>query len=241
MAERSTKLVSPGGVTQNYTSFSGSDITVTFYVPPEKTFGLNLLSVQDVLGRLPSSLFEGRISEAGGFLVVGNLQTISISSSRTVSPVRRLGESHVQIYTSGPRTIAGTMVFSMLYRNSFVEIFRRSRFENLNEPFFVDMLPEMTIIIQAANELGHTGRQVISGVKIVNTGTTFSVDDLYTEETYSYVATHATPFIPDPERSIIKESFEKGPLKRSGSPPDTKPRTVSELGLSEFSNQSNPK
>lgn len=194
---------------RTYTSFSGADIKVTFYVPPEKAFGLSLVSVQDVLGNNPSPLFDGMISETGGFLVVGNLQTLSVSSTRSVSPVRRLGESRAKIYTFGARTIAGSMIFSMLYRDAFTEIYRRSRFEVLDEPFYVDMLPEMTIIVQAANEYGFTGREVISGVKIVNTGKTFSVDDLYTEQTYTYVATHETPFIPDPDNQRIRDSIDK--------------------------------
>lgn len=197
---------------QNYTSFSGADLTVTVYVPPEKMFGLTLPSVSDITGR--NALFDGMISQDGGFIVVGNLQTLSISSSRSVSPVRRLGESSVEIYTAGPRTIAGTMIFSMLYKNAFLDLFRRSRNEGLSEKFFVDMLPEMTIIIKAANEYGHIGRQVLTGVKIVNTGTTFSVDDMFTEETYTYVASFCSPFVPIEATDAVKKALSNGSLDR---------------------------
>lgn len=198
-----------GGFQQkSYTSFSGADIKVSFYVPPEKAFGLNLLSYSDILGSSPSGLYDGMINQLGGFLLVGNLATITVSSARSVSPVRSLGKVHVDGYTAGARTIAGSMIFSMLYRNAFEQIFRRSSNERMDEQFYVDMLPPFTVIIQARNESGHTGKQILTGVKLVNTGITYSVDDLFTEETYSYVAKFATPFIPDPEEGDVKEALD---------------------------------
>lgn len=215
---------------RTFSSFSGADITVSFYVPPEQALGLNLLRPEDVLGDNDDSrLFSGRIQEDGGFLVAGNLQTISISSARTVVPVRRLGESNVEIYTAGPRTIAGSMIFTLLVKNAFTEIYRRSRSERVDEEFFVDMLPPFTVIITAANEFGTVGRQVLDGVKLVNTGVTYSVDDLYTEETYSYVATHASPFLPLRDRQNIEDDLNSRRTALEEGIDLISPRSVSDL------------
>lgn len=186
------------GFGRSYHSFSGADIHVTFHVPSEflpiSSPGLRFLDPNQLLEGAPGAY--DFIGDSRGLLLVGNLQTLTISSARSVAPVRRLGEAQAHHYTAGARTIAGSMVFSMLYRNAFYEIYRRAVSENVHESFFVDMLPPFTIIVNAENEAGYRGRQIISGVKLVNTGVTYSVDDLYTEETFSYVARDASPFIP---------------------------------------------
>jgi hypothetical protein len=56
-------------------------------------------------------------------------------------------------------------------------------------------MPPFDIIIVAANETGGVGAQIISNARIVNWGTTYSVDDIYTEATYTYIAEHVTPFL----------------------------------------------
>jgi len=47
-----------------------------------------------------------------------------------------------------------------------------------------------------ANEVGDVSTQVLYGVTLVNYGTTYSIDDVYTEVTYTYVALDATPLLP---------------------------------------------
>lgn len=181
-------------------SFSGADITVTVYISPEKLLSMNafdggnLQSYQDLL---PPEKYNGVITENGGFAVVGNMQTLTISSVRSREPVRRLGETYPKEYTGGSRTIAGSMIFSLLDRSAFSEVYRLSRSENIDEEFYIDMLPPMTLFITGANESGQFGRQVIDGVRLVNFGTTYSIEDLYTEQQYSYVATYASPFLRD--------------------------------------------
>ena len=48
----------------------------------------------------------------------GQLQTLTITSRRSVEPVRRLGETSPAAYTKGPRTFAGSMVFFMSTKTS---------------------------------------------------------------------------------------------------------------------------
>ena len=50
-------------------------------------------------------------------------------------------------------------------------------------------------ILLYSNEFGATGIQVIQSINFVNWGQTVSVDDMYLESTYSYVASHITPFL----------------------------------------------
>lgn len=214
---------------RTFTSFSGSDIDVIFYVPPEYAFGMDLLSPADVFRG--SSPYDGVISEGGGFLLVGNLHTLTVSSTRTIGPVRRLGESRVATYCLGGRTVAGTMIFSMLYRSAFQEIYRRFRGENLYEPFYVDMLPPFSVFIRGGTEHGHKGRAALDGVRLVNFGTTFSVDDMVVEESYNFVATDYVPFVPDEDAQGLREKMGQWLKIQQGEHPyiESPGRRVSDL------------
>lgn len=130
--------------------------------------------------------------------VFADLQTISISSTRSVSPVRVLGSANPVNYTRGASTIAGSLVFASLNQDAFNEVYDVSIAERVlsaTTNLVSDQLPPFSIVITAANESGGAAVQAIHGITLVNYGTTYSVDDLYTEVVYSYVATSMTPFI----------------------------------------------
>lgn len=144
--------------------------------------------------------------------LLGELQTVSLSSTRSISPVRVLGRSSPLSYTRGARTFAGTMVFATLDRDPFYDIARSSVTESYDgaSSLFVDRLPPFSILITASNELGGVAQQVISGITLVSYGTTYSIDDIYTESTYTYVATDVTPLLPSSElaKGASRESYK---------------------------------
>lgn len=199
-------------------TFSGSDVEVIVRVPNEIAESLT----EPFRNDLPGLVSVGR----SWFLKLGNLQTLTVSSTRSIGPVRRLGESQPTYYTAGPRTVAGSMIFTTFNRNAFHQLFSYSIFENKRERFYVDMIPPLTIIVQVKNEYGEQAKQVISGARLVNFGTTFSIDDLYTEETYSYVASAMSPMIAAEDEAALYEN-----LLRSVGPPS---RTVGSTGRPSF-------
>jgi len=128
------------------------------------------------------------------------LETISISSARSVFPVRRLGEDHIHRYTRGGRSIAGTMVFTTFSRDVFAEFYRMhgsDKFfgQNSSPPFFVDQIPPFHLLLSAANEYGMVANAALINVTLSNWGTTLSVHDLKIESTYTYVAQFFFPFV----------------------------------------------
>jgi len=128
------------------------------------------------------------------------LQTLTISSARSVFGVRRLGEHHVHQYTRGARTIAGSMIFTTFTRDVFAEFYRVSGYDNFTDPtapFFVDQIPPFHLLISAANEYGLHAQAALINVNLTNFGTTMSVHDLQLESTYTYVAQFFFPFIQD--------------------------------------------
>lgn len=162
-----------------YSTFSGSDMQCAIFVPPQYADG----SSQKI---------------GGGLKFFAELQTLSISSARTVDPARVLGKSGANGYTRGPRTIAGTLIFTDIVRDALAQIMaldgRVERITNVRE-FFIDQIPPFTIIIHAVNEMGVYAARVLTGVTIVNYGTTYSVDDMLTESQYTYVADTLSPFM----------------------------------------------
>jgi hypothetical protein len=160
-----------------FQTFAGTDITAVMYLP--------LLT--------KSSFSSGDVPK---FKVFADLQTVSISSTRSVSPVRVFGRSSPVGYTRGARTFAGTLVFATIRKDPFVDVADASiteSFANASTSIVADQLPPFSIVINAVNEAGAVAGQIIHGITITNYGTTYSVDDLYTETTYTYVATDVHP------------------------------------------------
>lgn len=160
-----------------FQSYAGVDISCYVYFPDITKSSL----VNDT--RKKSKLFA-------------ELQTLSISSTRSINPVRVLGRSSPLDYTRGARSFAGTMVFASINQDVFADLYDESIAESTiagSSSLVSDQLPPFSIVITAANEKGAAAIQVIHGVTLVNYGTTYSIDDLYTEVTYTYVATDVLP------------------------------------------------
>lgn len=141
------------------------------------------------------------------------ITTLSVSSARSVHPVRRLGESHVTEYTRGARTIAGSMVCISGDRDPILKIAAQSQKEKFsNAPFFTDEVPSFSVLIMASDEYGNVSHAALSDVTITNFGQTFSVDDMYLENTYTYVARFYHPLLPDP--SVLNKLRPIGSVNR---------------------------
>lgn len=159
--------------------FSGTDLKCVMYLP--------LLTTNSAIGKNKPKI-----------KVFGDLQTISISSARAVGQARVLGKSNPVGTTRGAITYAGTMVFSVINQDAFADIFDSDLAEgfiNSSTSVMAHQLPPFSVVINAANESGAAGIQVIHGITITNFGTTYSIDDLYVESTYTYIATDLTPLV----------------------------------------------
>lgn len=154
-----------------YNSYSGADITAQILVPNEER---------------P--------------LTIGELQTISYSMHRENTPVRTLGHVNPNGFVRGPRTIAGSLIFTQFSSYTFYKL---EQWKLLSRQGFFpvsDMLPPFDIILSFANETGSFSKMKIYGVTIVDEGGTMSVDDLVTEQTYTYMARGIQPltsYIPE--------------------------------------------
>jgi len=90
------------------------------------------------------------------------------------------------------------MVFASINQDAFADLYDESLAESTmasSSSMMSDQLPPFTVMINAVNEKGGAAIHVIQGITLVNYGTTYSIDDLYTETTYSYVATDVFPMM----------------------------------------------
>jgi len=158
-----------------FNSFSGADIVAYIHIPPQKIGG------DEIAG--PNSETEAVVG------VLGNLQTISYSTFREVDPVRSLGKTYADAYTRGPRTVAGTLVWTVLDQYVLAEALKYSYVDSYDpSTILIDQIPPFNIIITFNNEYGDVATMGIYGVRVVNEGSTFSIDDMITEQTNSFVA-----------------------------------------------------
>lgn len=128
---------------------------------------------------------------------LAELQTISVSTYREKYPVRSLATTYPKGFTRGPRTIAGSMVFTVFDKNILYEILAADPTEfDTNNVFtsgLIDQLPPFDITILFANELGQRSRMALYGVEFVSEGQTMSINDIFIENTIQYVARDVDP------------------------------------------------
>lgn len=135
-------------------------------------------------------------SSVGDFIELGELQTISYSVHRENSPVRTIGHVNPRGFVKGARTIAGSLIFTVFNEYAFYRIneFKKALKEKNYAPL-ADMLPPFDVVLTFFNEYGLAGKMKIYGITIVDEGQTMSVDDLITEQTYTYMARGLQPLI----------------------------------------------
>lgn len=154
-----------------YNSYSGCDIAVTAR--------LNTIDIDNTIREKVYTL--------------GSLQTLSVSTHQDKKSVRVIGSMNALDYTMGPRTIAGSLVFAVFDQHFATEMFKDLEQSTKKTFFLPDELPALDLTISFANEYGRVSRMAIYGVRIINEGQVMSVNDLYTENTYQFVANALEP------------------------------------------------
>ncbi|MGL4877980.1 hypothetical protein [Paraclostridium dentum] len=155
-----------------YDSYSGCDIVVT--------------------ARL-NTITGSKNQQKEKIYTLGSIQTLSISTHQDKKPVRVIGSANALDYTMGQRTIAGSLVFAVFDQHFATEMFDDLETITGKTFFLPDELPALDLTITFANEYGRTSRMAIYGVRIINEGQVMSINDLYTENTYQFVATAMEP------------------------------------------------
>src|SRR5574344_1115530 len=136
-------------------------------------------------------IFELPYGDGGTIVkVIGTLQTVTYSIHNEKTPVRCLGDMNPKGYVFGPRTIAGTLIFTVFNKHWAKEMIEEYLgHEDSNAHMLTDEFPPLNITVSCANEYGAKARLAIYGVTFVNEGQVMSINDVYTENTYQFFAT----------------------------------------------------
>lgn len=121
--------------------------------------------------------------------VIGSLTTITYSLFMKRDAVRSLGNVNAKDYTYGQRTIAGSLIFTVFNQHWFHEMLVNNGISPSDMNYLMDELPPFNITISFANEYGKQAKMAIYGVRCVSEGMVLSMKDIYSENTYQYVAT----------------------------------------------------
>ena len=133
-------------------------------------------------------------------LVFGELSTVSYSFFREKVPVRSIGFTRARGYTKGPRTVAGTLVFTMLNKASINQFAEELYGETKHLSIMPDELPPFSIDINFISEYGNKTRISLIGVEIAEGNQVVSSQNLRTNEQYSFVAQDLVQIDPSWER-----------------------------------------
>ncbi len=142
---------------------------------------------------------------------LANIQTLTFSIHREKFPVRSLGNTHAKGHTRGPRTIAGSIIFTVFNQEVLGQFLGLSQVEvNAGQllPITVDQIPPFHIVLLFASEYNYLSTMAIYNIDIINEGQVMSVEDLITENTCQYLATHIEPLRPVADRSVNNLSFK---------------------------------
>lgn len=124
-------------------------------------------------------------------VVMGTVQTLSYSIYRKLSPINNIGNVNAKDYVGGPRTVAGSLVFTVMHQHwaaelldKFYEVEKYARTKKV----LMDEVAPIDLTVTMANEFGVNSRLAIYGVRLFSEGQVMSINDIYTENTYQYVA-----------------------------------------------------
>ena len=169
--------------------------------------------------------------------VIGELQTITYSIHQEKSPIRCLGDMNAKGYVFGPRTIAGTLIFTVFDRHWTTKMEKEYLADaGVNAHMLADEFPPFNLTISCANEYGHDAVCSIFGITLVNEGQVMSINDVFTENTYQFYATDIQYLAPvDVTMGGVKNpttklpQAEKMPPVLNKPPAAPRPRPIPEI------------
>jgi hypothetical protein len=202
-------------------SFTGADVQALIIVPNDE---VRLQAITDYLQKLaltseqinndltPTSVIYQKVEAQNdlinsanrqSFLKLINLTAITTSTFRAKTQVRALGHVNPIGIARGSRTIAGTMILTEFDRDAFWNIITNGAFMPdvsvgaQGDPLLVDQITPFDMLLLFQNELGAVAYRYISSIEIVTNGNVYSIQDMYHENTLSFLCLEVTPLTPE--------------------------------------------
>lgn len=154
------------------------------------------------------------------YKVLNTLTTVSFSVNEQKTPVRRLGRRHVVGFTKAIRTIAGTMVLTVLKGHPLTELYTVGDYykagemgQGIHRPnsyhFATNVPPfDLKLIYQTEHNSNYYAELVIKGIEIISQSIVTSVNDMITECVLQFVARDYNEFI-NHVSDVTEQSHER--------------------------------
>lgn len=133
--------------------------------------------------------------------------TITVSTHRETVPVRASGYINPKGFALGTRTIAGTLILNQFTAEALLPFFQSSLVnDGSKDTNFtkLDQLPPFNITLMFTNESGYASMRHLLGVKFVTDGVVYSIQDMLSEQTLTWMATDFTPLQPITAMSMFQ-------------------------------------
>jgi len=168
---------------------------------------------------LPIAYIEN--DDNGDPIIFADLQTITVTSAVSSTPVLRLGQRAPVSLSKTDRTTAGTMIFSHIDQSPLFELNAK---KDLAEIGIGDIFrhptdtPPFDILLSAKSEIGYNTKDgiidqaqlmLILGVSLLNSSQTISVDDMLVEHQYTYWAKTSTDWFPSDTLSDVMNNIRR--------------------------------
>lgn len=128
---------------------------------------------------------------------IGSVTTVSYSVYRNKKPVINLGRTNINGVTRGSRIYAGTMIFTLINQHWVRELISQDTCKSWLgdvEEIKADELPLFDIMVVSANEYGAYCSMFIYGIDLTDEAQTLSIEDLFTENVFQFVARDLSVF-----------------------------------------------
>jgi hypothetical protein len=150
-----------------------------------------IAALQTEIASVDTSIYQANTK------VLAEVQTLSLSVHREKVQYRPLGCTYPRSVCRGPRTIAGSLVFTIFHQHVFHEFFGNASYRSTGggdfdrfrwTSYVMDQLPPLDISIVMANEYGNISWMGIFGVDLFNESMVMSIEDMFLEGTCQYIA-----------------------------------------------------
>ena len=125
--------------------------------------------------------------------------TLSVSTHREKAPVRAMGYINPKGFARGKRTIAGSLILTQGTADILFRFLQATLWNDTSKDSHyvkTDQLPPLNLTLIFSDEYGNASFRRLLGVELLTDGTVYSVQDLLTEQTISYMAADFTPLLP---------------------------------------------
>ena len=191
--------LNPGNGLYHEASYTGSNLKVMIEVANDGTNTINPTGLSATTNS-NNVAQQGTSKPARQAKQLVELTTITVSVHRVKSPAVACGYINAKGWARGRRTIAGTLVMTKFTTDVLYSFLNSGAFtSDLSKDttyMKVDQLTPFNLTLLFADEYGNSSSQRLLGVELVTSGDVYSIQDMLSEQTVSYVAADFTPLMP---------------------------------------------